>query len=150
MYYIQVDRDLFNHSISNQIDGYRNFIEMHYYLSSREDSQYWKFVTDGIDYQSKGYSSFLDNMIVNRNLSHTTLDSNGNTCFTGSLFIVAGMNYSCYSKPFTLKNSHKKTIDQYCEMFTKYLEGLKSFVKSYPSTYKYLKNNVYSDPGKGF
>ena len=136
----QVDRDLFNHSIGQQIDNYRHFIEMHYYLSSREDSLYWKFVTENIDYESK---EFLHNIIVDRNFP-TDYDFNGNPRFSGSLFIVAGMNYSIYSKSFTLSKNKKEDGAPFLTLFEDQIKGLKSFTKSFLSSHKYLKKNIYS------
>ena len=151
MYYTQVDRDLYNHCLENIIDRYKNFLEMHYFLSSREDSEYWKFVTESIDYNSKEYKTvFLNHMILDRDLSHLTYDSNGNPSFSGFLYIAAGMNYSCYSKPFTLIKQSKKTFDPLLSKFEEYIKGLKEFTKPFLSSYKYLKNNIYSDRGKGF
>ena len=144
MYCTQVDRDLYNHSLGDTIDRYKNFLEMHYFLSSREDSQYWKFVTESIDYNSKEYKTvFLKNMILDRDLSHLEYDSNGNPCFSGFLYIAAGMNYSCYSKPFTLTRYSKNSLDSLKLMFEEQIEGLKEFTKPFLSSYKYLKKNVY-------
>ena len=88
MYYTQFDRDLYNHALENKIDTYKNFLEMHYFLSSREDSQYWKFVTESIDYNSKQHKALLNTLIIDRNLSHIIYDSNGNPCFAGVLFVA--------------------------------------------------------------
>ena len=140
MYYTQVDRDVLNYSISRGMDTYRHFIEMHYYLSSREDSLYWKFVTENIDYESK---EFLHNIVVDRNFP-TDYDFNGNPRFSGSLFIVAGMNYSIYSKSFTLAKNKKEDVAPFLTLFEDKIKGLKSFTKSFLSSHKYLKKNIYS------
>ena len=144
MYCTQVDRDLYNHSLGDTMDRYKNFLEMHYFLSSREDSQYWKFVTESIDYNSKEYKTvFLKNMILDRDLSHLEYDSNGNPCFSGFLYIAAGMNYSCYSKPFTLIEQSENGLDPLLSMFEEQIKGLKEVTKPFLSSYKYLKKNVY-------
>ena len=143
MYYTQVDRDLYNYALGKKIDGYRNFIEMHYFFSSREDSQYWKFVTESIDYNSKEYKVLLDALIIDRNLSHINYDYNRNPFFTGRLFIAAGMNYSCYSKPFTLIEQSENDLDPLLSMFKKQIKELNEFTKPFLSSYKYLKKNIY-------
>ena len=116
---------------------------MHYFLSSREDSQYWKFVTESIDYNSKEYKVLLDALIIDRNLSHINYDYNRNPFFTGRLFIAAGMNYSCYSKPFTLIEQSENDLDPLLSMFKKQIKELNEFTKPFLSSYKYLKKNIY-------
>jgi len=147
MYYTQVDRDLYNHALENKIDIYKNFLEMHYFLSSREDSEYWKFVTQNIDYNSKEHKDLLNTLIIDRNLSHIIYDSNGNPCFAGVLFVAAGMNYSCYSKPFTLITQSKKSFDPLLSMFEEQIKELKKLTKPFLSSYKYLKKNIYGKKG---
>ena len=147
MFYTQIDRDLYNYALEKKIDGYRNFIEMHYFFSSREDSQYWKFVTESIDYNSKEYKVLLDALIIDRNLSYISYGYNGNRTFTGLLFVAAGMNYSCYSKPFTLITQSKKSFDPLLSMFEEQIKELKELTKPFLSSYKYLKKNIYGKKG---
>jgi len=158
MFYTQIDRDLFNHYVGQKLDHYRSFVEMHYFLSHRDDSSYWRYITENIDYDygndlktglwfnsyfRTGYQQFLDQMIVNRNLSAVFPDSNGNLVFTGTLFIVAGMNYSAYSKAFTLKNADKDSLYKDCQLFKEYLKGLEDAVQQYSSSYNYLRETLY-------
>mgnify|MGYP003331654291 CR=1 FL=1 len=44
------DRDSYNGQVNNMIEAMSNFVSLHYSLSSREDNQYWKDVTENIDY----------------------------------------------------------------------------------------------------
>ena len=129
----RIDRDLFNHAVGKGIDGYKDFVEKHYYLSSRDDSDYWRYVTDVIDYNH--HSEFLDQLIISRELD--TLDR---PYLNGQLFVVVGMNYSCYSKAMTLTQDIK---DDRKNGFEDYIKGLNSEVKQYPSSYKYLADTIY-------
>ena len=148
MYSTQVDRDAFNHNVSKWVDMYRGFVNMHYYLSSRDNSKYWRYVTQDIDYAGEPYKFFLDEVIIDRNPGQVTFkDMYGNENFSGDLFLIGGMNYSCWSKPFTLKDSNTNGMDKECHDFEEYLKGLKSFVNQYSSSYKYQKDTIYS---KGF
>ena len=137
----QVDRDLFNYSIGMQIDRYKEFVEKHYYLSSRDDTEYWRYVTDVVDYNSS--SEFLEQMIVTRNLS--IKDKGGE--WSGDLYVCGGMNYSCYSKAFTLKYSTVDNLHDGYKLFEEYLKELKSSLKKFSSSFKYQNQTVHS---KGF
>ena len=150
MYYAQIDRDAFNHNVSIWVDKYRAFVDMHYYLSSRDDSKYWRYVTQDIDYDSKEYKYFLDEVIIHREPGRSTFkDMYGNSQFSGDLFLIGGMNYSCWSKPFILKDSNTDGMDKECYEFEEYLKGLNSFVKNYSSSYRYQKDTIYSNGSKG-
>ena len=58
----------------------------------------------------------------------------------GQLFVVVGMNYSCYSKAITLTQDIE---DDRKNGFEDYIKGLNSEVKQYPSSYKYLADTIY-------
>ena len=57
------------------------------------------------------------------------------------------MNYSCYSKPFTLIKKSKNRHDP--SMFEEQIKSVKEFIKPFLSSYKYLKKNIYGKKGFG-
>ena len=145
MYYTQVDRDVFNHSTSHSIDSFRTFLDLHYCLSSRNDSEYWRYVTENINYGGKYYNSFIEDLIIRKEIGNNfQKDMYGNSLFGGDLFIVAGMNYSCYQKHFILQSSDKDNLRKECDIFEEYLRGLKSAITNFSSSYDYLKKEIYS------
>ena len=52
----RIDRDSFNGQVNNTIESFSNFVSMHYALSSREDNQYWRDVTEDVSYVNMGES----------------------------------------------------------------------------------------------
>ena len=147
MYYTQVDRDVFNHSTSHSVDSFRTFLDLHYCLSSRNDSEYWRYVTENIDSNNSMYNSFISDLILGKELGNNTqIDLYGNEFFSGELFVVAGMNYSCYQKHFILKGFDKNDfkLKKECAIFEEYLRGLKSSITNFSSSYDYLKKEIYS------
>ena len=49
----QVDRDIFNNTVGNvNIDSLRTMVELHYILSLRDDTEYWKYTTEVINWFS--------------------------------------------------------------------------------------------------
>ena len=145
MYYTQVDRDVFNHTTSHSLDSFRTFLEMHYSLSSRNDSEYWRYVTENTSYGGKYYNSFIEDLIIRKEIGNNfQKDMYGNSSFGGDVFIVAGMNYSCFQKHFILKNCNKDHLKKECDIFEEYLRGLKSTITNFSSSYEYLKKEIYS------
>jgi len=158
----KIDRDGFNHSVGPaQIDLLKNFIEMHYYLSMRDDSEYWKYVSEEIDYNNSSWSrghplagtnryiDFLNKSWVFRNY----FLSNSNA--PGTLFVAAGMDYPCISTSsadaagtspngvFDLKD-RKLMIEQEVAVFQQFLQTISEGSESLPSTYQYLLDNIYN------
>ena len=146
MYYAQVDRDVFNHSTSHSIDSFRTFLDLHYCLSSRNDSEYWRYVTEN-NYDNPMYKSFIVDLILRKEIGNNSQkDMYGNSSLSGDVFIVAGMNYSCFQKHFILKSCDKNNLNlkKECDNFEKYLKELKSSTTNFSSSYNYLKKEVYS------
>ena len=140
MFYTQVDRDAFNYSVGNNIDGLKNFIESHYFLSSREDSDYWKYVTENITYD---YDKFLDRVVTERSYYHSDSSS-------GTKYICAGMNYSPFSKAIILHEDEKnkslrKHIDTKVDQFEEYVKDLEKQAEDLPSTHQFLLSTIYAD-----
>ena len=148
MYYAQVDRDVFNYSISDSLDNFRTFLDLHYCLSSRNDSEYWRYVTENSNYYDNSmYSSYIKDLIIGTEIGNNIQkDIYKNSLFGGEVFVVAGMNYSCFQKHFILKSCDKNNLNlkKECDNFEKYLKELKSSTTNFSSSYNYLKKEVYS------
>ena len=133
MNYTQIDRDLFNYDIPKNIDGFRSLVELHYYLSSRSESDYWKYVTEDISY---------DNLPFLRVSVDSRTYYEPNNFNPATLFISAGMNYSCFSKAFIVRRpneAYKKNKKE----FEKYLKDLEINVQRLPSTHQFLLKHIY-------
>ena len=137
LFWTNVDRDMFNHGVAAEVDSLRGFVEMHYAFSSRDDSEYWRYVTEDIEYPKEFQTTYYDIMqmtIINRDYFV------GNT---GIPFIISGMNYSHFS-PACIKNEpESEDITQMKELFVKEDERLYSIVEKYPSTMKFLEQKIY-------
>ena len=140
MNYTQLDRDLFNNSSGEYgIDGWKSQIESHYYLSTRTDSEYWTYVTEDIDYKNRidsifSYEQFLYRCGITR--SYHTNDP-------GLMFIAGGMNYSPFSRAIILSDDLDDQLKVIPE-FEDELESLVEDVKEFPSSYEFLRKNIYS------
>jgi len=135
MLYTKVDRDLYNHAAANMTDRNRGFIEMHYYLSSRGDSEYWKYVTEYLDYEEERYEHYLHNMSIERAVK---------ALGDGGVYVSLGMNHSCFSKAYTVReNIENEKIKNEPEVFKKQLKNMETRVEPYKSSYEYLKSTIY-------
>ena len=60
----QFQRDRFNYNLAEHMDGWREFVEAHYYYSHRRDTTFWREVTDGIEYPMKGAHAEIRQIMI--------------------------------------------------------------------------------------
>lgn len=148
----QVDRDIFNNKVGNEnIDPLRTFVELHYILSLRNDTDYWRYTTEVINWFGSNtsgfsYETFLKDVSIDR--SYPT----ENHLYPTHLFTAAGNDYSFVPKDAIINPvARKDLIDQFNIQpleFQGQLDELEDFVKSFPSTYKFLAENIYQHESK--
>jgi tryptophan halogenase len=137
--YTNVDRDIFNYSVSKEIEYLKGFIEMHYAFSSRDDSEYWRYVTENIEYpknETTEYFKIIKQTVDTRN--YASYDTG-----VGSSFILAGMGYSHYSPAFNKATPIYQELIQRKNKFIQDDEYYYSIIDSYPSTLEFLKEKIY-------
>ena len=140
LYYTDVDRNIFNNSVGSEIDGLRGFIELHYALSSRNDSEYWRYVTQEVEYpmdEKSAYYMMMHSTTTTRNYVNNYSLNNGHA------FILGGMNYSHYSPAFLLAGGASEDLEERKNRYLKEDEIFSDVVDSYRSSYKYLKDKIY-------
>lgn len=147
LHYTNVDRDIFNYSVGKEIDTLRGFIECHYAFSSRDDSDYWKYVTNDINYPNEFPSTTLAEASTYFELMYKSVITRNYFDYqqpnSGGPFIMAGMNYNCYSNAFMLAEEKTEELEASKDNFLKEDEILNDLVDSYPSTHEFLKERIY-------
>lgn len=138
--YTQIDRDIFSYAVGNSgIDYWRSVVMMHYFLSIRNDSNYWKYVTEDVNYDKDinsefSYKSFIHKCSVTRDLSSES----------GPIYIITGMGYSPFSRAHLLLDASKIPIQlKDGKRFEEFLVSLGKFADKLPSTFEFLRNNIY-------
>lgn len=140
MFYTKIDQDIFNYDVNITIDILRGFIETHYAFSSRDDSNYWRYVTEDIDYPKDDNSILMD--IIKRSIRERNyLDKTSND---GTPYIMAGLNYSHFSPAMILSREETEDVRKIKELFLKEDEHFYNLIDSLPSTYDFLKEKIYS------
>ena len=136
-----LDKSMYNNYCSTTLDGTKSFIEMHYALSMRQDTEYWKYVT-GIEY----YNDYdVQQMEIN-----IFRQSNFNGLLGGMPYIASGMGYiPTYKFGRGLPGSGELTMEE-MEMFENinrefkmFGDTLNSYVNTLPSHYEFLKQTIY-------
>ena len=152
----QFDKDCFNYRCKNIFDSFVDFVRFHYVLSHREDTPYWRAITNGSNQEAFDNNETPWNynlkMYAHHNMGHQSFDAGG-----GAAFIAAGMNFLPDNLP-SLMYREKHNPNLHNEEFEKYFSrrwdsslinlsakklGWKKAVKNAPSLYSFLKKRIY-------
>lgn len=146
----QWDIDVYNSSCLNIFRNFTEFVALHYALSIRNDTDYWKangsrvYSPDMIKVEPTAFQGFSvlkqDKMFTNRAPIHA-----------GITMIATGMNYFHFDKIAQRKEeirdqiSHKLAMAEDFEILEKKKAYWSRLAESEPTLYQYLKDNVYKD-----
>lgn len=134
-----VDRDIFNFSVNKHIDILRGFIECHYSFSSRDDTDYWKYITEIIEYPKEigtTYNDIMFRTVEKRNYMSESGDS-------GVPYILAGMNYSHYSPAFLKQEVYDSEFENIKTNFVNQDIEYNEILDTMDTSYQYLKKTIY-------
>lgn len=150
----QFDRDSFNRQCNNTIESMANFVSMHYTLSSRDDNQYWRDVTENISYATmvddkaiptcEELSGALDLMQSVENTFAKLHEQQA-----GAVYVAAGQGY----RPFGLSSFNEKknagfhqgdwNAENMHEEYQRDRVAIEEWTERQLTHYEYLKRNIY-------
>ena len=135
----QFDRDGYNKIVYNNTRGFAEFVAMHYALSIRNDTDYWR----SIAHKKFGEGSEMENIVERKYIS-------GDLHLTeGTTYITVGMHYQGYdnimkqSDEFWQTNNSDKDIYQVIDLMEKAKKEWKTASDKAPTLYKYLRDNIH-------
>jgi len=139
LFYTNVDRDAFNMSVAKEMDALRGFVELHYAYSSRDDSDYWRYVTDGVPYSMDTNSDYYNSLYLSSVERKYILPGMS----SGLPFIMGGMNYSVFSPAFTHIEPETEELIQRKNAFLQEDREYYNLIKKYPSSMEFLQEKIY-------
>ena len=139
-YYNKLDVDAFNYVLNKQIDGFKNFVAIHYGLSKRNDTEYWRHVTNNVLYSSPLADSFAQWTHYDRSYFANVQE--------GTYYIAAGMGYNPTDETKFMFNSRLYNIDEYMpeksmDEWLKHKRLLMRIIDRMPTHYEFLKKHIY-------
>jgi len=139
----KVDIDSFNYLSNKELETFRSFVEIHYAYSLRDDTPYWKYVTENIDYSVNLGEDYHLSIVYSGELK----DYSRYNPQAGGPYILAGMGYSPTENLWYRNNLRNEDLIKYYkkehESFQIHDSKMKNFVQSLPSSYQYLKEQIY-------
>jgi tryptophan halogenase len=136
----QFDRELFNYSVNLELDKQKGFVDMHYASAHRDDTNYWKHVTNNVQYEWKDINQKLS-------LEMTMIDRNYSDSHYGGLpYILAGNGYSPVSPGFIegVKQSYDMVaVRAYKDRILQHDREQNNLFETFLTTYEFLKETIY-------
>ena len=145
------DRQSYNYSVDHLTEVMRNFIVLHWVLSSRDDTPYWKACTNEINIPTK--LSELHSNVRQLSLANTyaLMDSVMNAFYApdkleGLLYIAAGMDNRPLTATLYKERSdadRRAVVESVHNEYQRERKFMLEWVKDQQSHYQYLKDNIY-------
>jgi hypothetical protein len=143
----KIDIDGWNSAARYELDNFKQFVSLHYGLSQRRDTPYWRHCTEVVDYIPKPLES-LDNSAQDyayRMNTRISLDGDTND---GKYFILAGMGYNPVSKAMAEMEAYRypglpSIWQNVMDRHEKHKQEVLELCKTLPTHYQYLKEKFY-------
>lgn len=145
-----IERHSFNFAVQQQIEGFRNFVAMHYALSARRDTPYWNYVTQIHEYTPEllgpyriSSDSYIDAVTSPVTYGQLKPDQQGAN-FVMAAMGIAGLNTKEY---YDMLQDRGFEVTQDLEGIKKYFfeqkADMENRIQELPSHYEFLKENIY-------
>jgi flavin-dependent dehydrogenase len=144
------DKSIFNTSVRMVMDEFAGFIALHFALAERDDTPYWQYVTEELDYINDNSSEWtVITDIVPKEITKNNYWGKFDN-LAGTPFIMAGFNYNPYAK-FYLEKEFGENLMLMTERskqlkidLEKEKEDNKEYIHNLPTHYEFLKNKIYN------
>jgi len=149
-YVSRMDIDGFNFACDYEMNGWQQFIAVHYGMSMRTDTPYWRWCTqvneyipdifDGVLREPRGIQNFYFQSNVSRAW---------NEDLQGVNYIAAGMGLKPHATKEVVMNSMRRSglkedvVTDTKRKYEQYRDYVIDYVKKLPSHYEYLRDNIY-------
>jgi flavin-dependent dehydrogenase len=145
----QWDRDSYNASTRLQYLQFKEFVAQHYALTNRDDTQYWKDITEKTF--EPNLSSLKPSLVLGFNqLSNIHMNSGIHNEFSGIHCISIGFNYLPVTADVVERRKNYYGIDPYknCEdtwaTWDAYRKIWQQEADASPTMYQWLKENIHN------
>lgn len=146
---------LYNSIVQSSLLSFRDFVAEHYAMSTREDTEYWKYCTNNVNYNENIEVAIYD--------AYSFHDYQLDRVCGGDKYITSGMGINPIIHYRTFENNYIKKIQMFNpdlsvndmkEGLSKHLKDLKekhvdrltsrkNYVMKLDSSYEFLRKNIY-------
>ena len=134
----------------------RSFVAMHYVLSQRRDTAYWRHCTENIEMIP--YEKIVDNIVVSPRLYkeflHNVNVAHAQSDLEGTLYIASGMGYNPIGRTEVNYRSYQKRLSDpdyvkgIGEKLLRYRNQVYEKLENCPTTFEFTRDYVYERKNK--
>jgi len=146
------DRLQFNYTCERMLESMKNFVTLHYTLSLREDTPYWRDATNTVEFERHWNHTCSEATLAALQDFRALMDYMDKKQFDhlrmgeGSIYIAAGQGIRPFTDRLFFERADDDRIDQvkdYHASYKKDRDYMLEWVKTQPSHYQFLKDNIY-------
>ncbi len=144
----QFDRDNFTYACRQDFQSFAEFVALHYALSHRDDTEYWKANlnktwSNSLIERQPDLAVGINQAVIERAFNHHHTQKNG------LHYIAAGMNWAPTDKISLVKEGNVPNMQRFLQDSSTYMVIKKqewhNKAKKLPSLYQYIKDNYYEN-----
>lgn len=139
--------DGYNYAVDYEVQSFVDFVSMHYALSMREDTPYWRWATQINEYNPTMMSEFMNkNHSYQTFLGTMTSNNTWSPELAGVNYIAAGLGLSSISTIELLRDKesfNEEALMDCNRKYKQYRDYIVEHVKSLPTHYEFLRDNIY-------
>jgi len=150
-YLTRTEIEGYNFAVEYDVLKFRDFVSQHYALSQRTDTPYWRWCTQLNEYCPDMMGDHMLMQAQYPNLvGNISASQSYNPELVGNMFIAAGMGVKSISTKELIFYGSRLGVTQKEEeigyakrRYEEYRDYIIDYVKTLPSHYQYLKDNIY-------
>lgn len=145
----KMDCDSYNYTVDQMIETMKNFVALHYSLSSREDNQYWSDCVNKMEFINPVDSPL--STILGQSGIESLMNSVENSFFNeekfaGFIYITAGQGYRPINPEIYKERSdidRKSVVATIHEEYIRQRKFMLQWASEQPTHYQYLLEHIY-------
>jgi tryptophan halogenase len=149
-YVNQFDIDGWNFAAREEMEGFKQFVSIHYALSERDDTEYWRHVTKNVRYAPSTFDLKPEYRFNNMELMRQLNIDNKfpSTTPDGKIFIAIGMGLNPVSKAIAEMEAYRHdhalhTWQEVRKTYESRKESINKHIDTLPTHYEFLRDNIY-------
>jgi len=146
------ERLMFNYTCERMLEAMKNFVTLHYTMSLREDTPYWKDATNTVEFEQHWGGQTSEATLEALNDYRKLIDYHHKKSFDpksmaeGAIYIAAGQGIRPFGDYLFYERADDERIQDVKDYHASYIKDrnfMLDWVKTLPSHYQYLKDNIY-------
>lgn len=150
-YVTRSEIESYNYVVDREVVGFAKFVSMHYAFSRRTDTPYWRWCTQINEYAPDMISGYVRDNKTYENFADGLDSGILNPEFNGAAYILSGLGVRFISTKDVSNMKKKRSgslqtdqdLLQIRDIFLNYYNNTQEYVDTLPSTYQFLKDNIY-------